>query len=107
MKKYLLFGFVILLQSCLVQTKLVSNKQAGYNAKPKRIYITIVGSLNTDNFCDGVLAGLIQKLKEKNIAGDGLDSFGLSDQTTADFAKGISDFKPDASLMNDQIAGDC
>jgi hypothetical protein len=98
MKKCLLFGLVILLQSCLIQTKLVSEKQPGYNDKPKRIYITIVGSLSTDNFSDGLLAGLIKKLREKNIASDGLDSFGLSEQTKADFAKGTDDFKPDASL---------
>lgn len=99
MKKNLFLVLVILLQSCLVQTKLVSNKQTGYKGKPARIYITIAGSLNTNNFCDGVLAGLIQKFKEKNITSDGQDSFGLSEQTKADFAKGISDFKPDASLM--------
>jgi len=99
MKKTLLFSVAILLQSCLVQTKLVSNKQPGYIDKPTRIYIMIIGSLNTDNFSDGVLAGLIQKLKDKNVVSDGLDSFGLSNETKSDFAKGMNDFKADASLQ--------
>jgi len=46
-----------------------------------------------------MLAGMIQKFKEKNIVCDGLVSFELSKETNEDFAKGIDNYKPDASLM--------
>jgi hypothetical protein len=102
MKKILSFTTIFLLvlsSSCLAQTfHMTGRRQPGYSAKPERIYVMVIGSLNTDDFSDGLLAGLIREFKKKGIMSDGLDGFEKSKETQADFAKGISDFKPEVSL---------
>jgi hypothetical protein len=61
----------VLLPACVIQTHVVGNKTADYHNQPKNVYILLVGTEETDNFCEGLLTGVMQGFKAKNIPVDG------------------------------------
>src|ERR1700743_3016536 len=92
---------LFIFQSCST-VNIASNKQEGYNKQPKKIYIVISYDKGANVFCNGLVNGLKNKLKEKGIQTDSHSRDQLSLETEDELAKRVDTFNPEAVLMIQQ-----
>jgi len=105
MKKNFYSAIALLLlfmsQSCST-VNITSNKQQDYHKQLKKIYIVINYEKGTSTFCNGLLNGLKNKLKEKGVQVESRSRDQLSLETEDELAKRVDAFNPEAVLMIQQ-----
>ncbi|MBB6111047.1 hypothetical protein SAMN05421821_11065 [Mucilaginibacter lappiensis] len=89
---------IFILQSC-VSTKIETNKDAGYNQKPKKLYMIITNAKDGKAFGQDLYNGLTLNFKTRNIICDGFVRDPLSLKTEQDIDNDINTFNPDALLL--------
>jgi hypothetical protein len=101
---YLFLPFLMLFFSCA--QKIVSNKAADYNKKPKKIFVLTTYSKDGKAAGDEFSFALQQQFKLKNIACTGYEHDELSLDTEEDINKKISAYAPEGILSITQTGTD-